>query len=76
MTKRRNGDAATGPRHQISDFGRLALAAGLSNVECADRLGVHVNTISRWSTGKADAPGPALAYMRLFLKMRDVLEIK
>lgn len=42
---------------------------GWSQAAFADRIGVHQNTVSKWMTGKAEMPGPAIAYLALAVKV-------
>ena len=42
---------------------------GWSKAELARRLGLHPNTISHWGD---EAPGYALAYLRLAVRVREV----
>ena len=57
----------TGPqlyRHTV-DFRRLLKESRLSGAALAERLMVSPNTVSRWVMGRAEVPGPAMAYLRL-----------
>lgn len=48
-----------------SDIRAELEALGWSQTQFADRIGVHQNTVSKWMTGKAEMPGPAVAYLAL-----------
>ena len=49
---------------------------GWSQNELARRLGLHVNTVSRWglSTARSEIPRYAVAYVDLALELRGVRE--
>ena len=55
-----------------SDLRAELAALGWSQADFAERLGVHVNTVNKWATGKAEIPGPAIAYLILAVKVRDL----
>lgn len=44
-----------------------------SQADLARRLGVHVNTVSAWATGKGDVPGYASEYLRVALLAKEIL---
>ena len=46
---------------------------GWSQVRLAERLGVHKNTVSLWARGKAEIPGPAVAYLNLALRVAALM---
>ena len=52
-----------------SDIKAELAALGWSQASFADRIGVHQNTVSKWLTGKAQMPGPAIAYLILAAKV-------
>jgi hypothetical protein len=50
------------------------LVLGWSQAELARRVDVHVNTVSKWMTGKSRVPGAVLAYVRLSIKVKGLLD--
>lgn len=56
------------------DLDAALSALGWSQAELARRVEVHVNTVSGWSTGRTQMPGPAKAYMTLAMKAKEMLE--
>ena len=57
---------------KTNQFGLLIAACGMTQSELAKRLGIHPNTVTNWAKGKP-MPGPAVAYMRLYAKVKDLL---
>lgn len=56
------------------DLAAALLTLGWSRGELARRLGIHRNTVSAWSTGKAPIPGPVAAYLDLAIKASRLLK--
>jgi DNA-binding transcriptional regulator YiaG len=59
---------------QSRRFQRYFEASGLTQAELADRCEVHINTVSRWATGKTPTPGAVISYLALYSRVRDLLE--
>lgn len=55
---------------RIAELRSLKTSLEWSNTEIARRTGVTVNTVTGWF--KVGPPGPALAYLRLMAKVREV----
>lgn len=45
-------------------FRALLAAAGLTQAQAADRLGVHLNTVSRWARGRTNIAKPSAILIR------------
>ena len=58
---------ATMPNVRADEFKRLREAAGLTQAECAELLGVHRVTVARWETGTRRIPEMAA---RLLARVR------
>jgi plasmid maintenance system antidote protein VapI len=58
---------------QTYDLAAKLDALGWSQTQLAERISVHPNTISRWTTGKAEITGPARAYVDLAMKVKALL---
>lgn len=43
----------------------LLTDTGMSNTDFARIMDVHANTVTNWTTGKSEVPGPVDAYVRL-----------
>lgn len=82
LTIQRNGngfssrecETASGWYHRImrsGEFDELLRRSGLSRAALARRLGLHVNTVSNWGD---EAPEYALAYLRLLVRVRELVE--
>ena len=61
-----------GAEKEKNRFRYLLGRAGMTQVELARRLGVHPNTVSQWAGGKR-MPGPAMAYLKLYGQIKDLL---
>lgn len=46
---------------------------GWTQAEFARRIGVDENTVSKWMTGKANPSEPALAYLRLAVRVKELM---
>ena len=46
---------------------------GWSQAQFADKIGVHPNTVSKWTTGKTEIPGPVSAFMTLATTLKRML---
>lgn len=57
-----------------SDFRAELDALGWSQAAFAERIGVHPNSVSKWATGKADIPGPVIAYIVLATHVRELIK--
>ena len=68
-----NGDAGVGRNQHLGEFGRLFRACGLSQGDLARLTDTHVNTVSRWNTGKSVPPGAVLAFLRLYRDVQSIL---
>lgn len=44
-----------------------------SQAELGRRLGVHVNTVSAWATGKVAVPAYVVEYLRVMLLAKEML---
>lgn len=55
---------------QNANFDDLLARSGLSRAELARRLRVHPATVSRWGE---EVPGYALAYLELYVSIRESL---
>lgn len=56
------------------DLAPSLLALGWSQAELARRLGVHINTVSAWATGKVKLPMYAQAYLALAVAISRLLK--
>lgn len=54
----------------MCEFEDLLRRSGLSRASLARRLGIHPGTVSRWR----EAPGYAVAYLRLYVRIRELIE--
>lgn len=45
---------------------------GWSQAQFATKIGVDANTVSKWMTGKAKPAGPAIAYLRLAVRIKEL----
>lgn len=70
LSNHQNGGKPSRQYQQIDEFQRLLAASGLSKASLGRKLAVHPNTISRWGSGQVEVPGPALAYLRLYVAVR------
>lgn len=59
---------------QQFDLGAMLDVLGWSQAELARRVDVHPNTVSGWSTGRTNVPGPVRAYLELAVKAKGLLE--
>lgn len=53
----------------MSDFRDLLRRSGLTKAQLAKHLELHQNTVTNWGN---DAPGYALAYLRLYVRIKEV----
>jgi len=68
-----NGEKSKRRYQQNGEFRTLLTLSGLSQAAFGRRIDVHPNTVSRWSAGHVEVPGPALAYLRLYIAMKAAL---
>ena len=54
---------------QVADLLQLM---GWTHQKCADQLGVHRVTVSRWATGHTNVPAHQLKHMELLAKVAKV----
>lgn len=64
-------DAAVSRIAVVDDLERLLTLAEMTQRELARRLGVHPSTVSTWK--REGAPEYALAYLRLYVSVREAL---
>lgn len=70
LNNHQNGGKPSRQHPQNDEFKRLLMASGLSKASLGRKLDVHPNSISRWGSGQVEVPGPALAYLRLYVAVR------
>lgn len=56
------------------EFDADLAALDWSQADLARALGVHVNTVSGWATGRTAMPGTARAYLNLAVRIAGLLD--